>query len=294
MLLKKNKKINNNIKNLLSEATLLLKNKNILAADLEVELLMAYVLKKSRVFVISNPEYKLQEKKIQEFKRLVKKRFFGWSVAVLLGHKEFYSLDFKVNTDVLVPRPETEILVDLVLKYQKNKTESLIMDIGTGSGAIITAIYKNSETKHNFFYASDKSLKALQVAKSNAKKHLAKIKFLHGDLLLPYLPIIKKIEPGRLIITANLPYLTPNQMLEASIKKEPRSALLSGSDGLWHYKRLFKQLLKVKGLKFFLICEINPEQSQPILKLAEASFKETNIYFETDYSQRNRFLVIES
>jgi methylase of polypeptide subunit release factors len=110
------------------------------------------------------------------------------------------------------------------------------------------------------------------VARSNAKKNNTKINFLNGDLLSPYLPILKKTKPQNIVIAANLPYLKPSEMSEPSIKKEPKSALLSGSNGLWHYKRLFHQLSYIKEAKVFLICEINHQQVKPIEKLARASF----------------------
>jgi release factor glutamine methyltransferase len=167
------------------------------------------------------------------------------------------------------------------------------MDIGTGSGAIITSLFENLKNSRHLFYASDKSNKALIVAKANAKKYQAEISFLNGDLLKPYLPILKRTKPKNIVIAANLPYLKPEEMKEPSIKKEPKSALLSGSDGLWHYKRLFHQLDCIKDAKIFLICEINPEQASQIEKLAKASFSKAKTYFKNDYTGRIRFFIFE-
>ena len=286
---KSNKK--NKIAGLLNEACFLFKAKKIEVPELEARLLLAHVIKKDCVFVMAHPEYLVKPKEVIQFNKLVRARLAGWSSAVLLGVKEFYGLEFKVNKDVLVPRPETEILVDTVLEYLKNESSALIADIGTGSGAIITSLFKNLANTNYQFYASDKSAKALVVAKTNAKKLGAKIIFLHGDLFQPYLPIIKKTKPKNIIITANLPYLKPEEMKEPSIKKEPRSALLSGADGLWHYKRLFKQLNLLT--KVFLICEINPEQALKIEKLAKTSFPYAKTYFQNDYTKRVRFFILE-
>lgn len=284
---KKNKKTKENkISSLLIEACFLKR--------IDAELLLSYVLKKDRVFILAHPEHVVSFQDAKKFKALVKKRLAGWSVAVLLGYKEFYGLEFKVDKNVLVPRPETEIMVDTILEYIKTKSNSLILDIGTGSGAIIISLFKNLPAKkNNNFYASDKSASALTVARSNAKRHQAKIKFLNGDLLIPCLPAISKLKPNNLIIAANLPYLTPKEMNEPSIKKEPKSALLSGHDGLWHYKRLFSQLKKITETKVFLICEINPAQAFSIKKLASASLINAKTSFINDYTKRTRFFILE-
>lgn len=224
MPLKKNKRIKEiKIAGLLSEACSLFKIKKLEVPEMEAELLLAHVLKKDRVFIMAHPEYSVKPKEVIQFNKLVKARLAGWSSAVLLGTKEFYGLEFKVNKDVLVPRPETEILVNTILDYVKSKPEALVMDIGTGSGAIITSLFKNLENKRHLFYASDKSNKALIVAKSNAKKYQTsasrRIGFLNGDLLKPYLPILKRTKPQNIVIAANLPYLKPAEITEPSIKK---------------------------------------------------------------------------
>lgn len=281
------------IAGLLQEACSLLKKKNIPSPELEAELLLAHTLKKERSFIITNLEQKVEKRIVKMFQEIIKKRLKGFSVAVLIGCKEFYGLPFKVTKDVLVPRPETEILVETVLKKLEAKNKTLVIDIGTGSGAIIISIFKNNLNLTNYFYASDKSVKALEVARKNARQQKAKIKFLEGDLLKPHLQEIKKIKPQNIIITANLPYLNPQEMSEPSIKKEPKAALLSGSDGLWHYKRLFTQLKSLKQSTVFLIGEINPEQALETEKLAKASFPQANISFINDYSSRIRFFVVE-
>jgi len=295
MPLKKNKKIKeNNTHGLITEASFLFKEKKLNLPELEAQILLSHVLKKDRSFILAHPEYIVPDKETKEFFSLVKKRLSGWSSAVILGHKEFYGLDFLVNKNVLVPRPETEILVDTILTRVKSNNKTLIIDIGTGSGAIITSLFKNLETRKDLgFYASDKSKAALKVAKYNAKHHKAKVNFLSGDLLKPYLPILKKLKPNNIIIAANLPYLNPKEMKETSIKKEPKSALLSGHNGLWHYKRLFSQLKKISLPKVFLICEINPEQASEIKKLATTSFPLAKTYFQNDYTKRIRFFILE-
>ena len=296
---KKNKKIKeNNISGLINQASLFFKQKKFSLPDLEAELLLSYILKKDRIFILAHPEYIIDSKKIKEFYNLVKSRLAGWSSAVLLGNKEFYGLDFLVNKDVLVPRPETELLVDIILEKVKINNKVTIIDIGTGSGAIICSLFNKLKADLAIsFYASDKSEKALSVARYNANQYRASngsmIKFFKGDLLKPYLQILKKLKPDNLIIAANLPYLTPEEIKEPSIKKEPKMALLSGCDGLWHYKRLFSQLKLAKLYHVFLICEINHHQALAIKKLAEASFPNSKTYFKNDYTRRIRFFILE-
>ncbi|MFZ2310469.1 MAG: peptide chain release factor N(5)-glutamine methyltransferase [Patescibacteria group bacterium] len=295
MPLKNKDKKENNISELLLSATSLLKKQQIKEADFEAQTLLARALRKDRVFVIAHPEYLVSKQAENSFLKLIKSRLQGWSLAVILGSKNFYTSELLVNKDVLVPRPETEIMVEAIL--QEIKDGDTIIDIGTGSGAIIISVAKERLEKPNHFYASDKSVKALKVARYNIKNNNLPIKLLTGDLLQPYLPIFKKQPPVKLIIAANLPYLTPAQMKEPSIKKEPASALLSGADGLWHYQRLFTQLDNfLRSINYSinasLYCEINPEQKNEIKKKALAKFPKAKVNFLTDLKNDIRFCVI--
>ncbi|MEI6835747.1 MAG: HemK/PrmC family methyltransferase [Candidatus Falkowbacteria bacterium] len=293
MLPKKNKKIKENkLTGLLKEAVYLFKQQKFTSPELEAQLLLAHVLKQDRLFVIAHPEYLISNLEVRQFNKLVKSRLSGWSSAVLLGVKEFYGLEFKVDQNVLVPRPETEILVDIITQRAKASPRALIMDIGTGSGAIINALFKNLKNSQHLFYASDKSAKALKIARVNTQNHQAKINFLKGDLLRPYLPILKNEINNEVIIAANLPYLKPSELEEPSIIREPRAALLSDADGLWHYQRLFLQIKQAKLTKLFLVCEINPDQALKIEKLAQTSFPESETYFKSDYSGQIRFFIL--
>lgn len=295
MPLKNKDKKENNISKLLSTASSLLKNNKIKEADFEAQTLLARTLNKDQVFVIAHPEHQVSYQNEKKFLVLVKARLDGWSLAVILGSKNFYTSELLVNKDVLVPRPETEVMVEAIIKEIQD--EDMIIDIGTGSGAIIISIAKEKLGRPNYFYASDKSIKALKVAKHNIKNNHLPIKLLTGDLFQPYLNIIKKQQPKKLIIAANLPYLTPAQMKEPSIKKEPVSALLSGTDGLWHYQRLLAQLaifLKTNNfpITISLYCEINPEQKKAIKKKALAKFPKAKVNFLTDLTGNLRFCLI--
>ena len=297
MPLKKNKD-NKKVKliDLFKEVYSVFKQKKFDFPEIETTSLLSFVLKKEKLFLLTTDSYLVSFAKQKIVNSLIKKRLAGWSLASLTGVKSFYNLELQVNKNVLIPRPETELLVDEVIINLNGKTEVAILDIGTGSGAIILSLFKNIKATKAAFYASDISEAALKVARHNAKKYQAKIKFLKGDLLKPYLLELPKIKPNNLVITANLPYLKPAEMKEKSISKEPKNALLSGRDGLWHYRRLFKQIknnLLSHQKDIFLICEINPLQARTIKKLAAASFSTNKIYFKKDYRQKTRFIIIE-
>lgn len=291
---KDNKKVK--LIDLFKEVYSVFKQKKFNFPEIEATSLLSFALKKDKLFLLTADSYLISFAKQKIIRSLIKKRLAGWSLASLTGVKSFYNLELQVNKNVLIPRPETELLVDEVIAYLKDKKETVILDIGTGSGAIILSLFKNIKSSKVIFYASDISRSALKVARSNVKKYQAKVKFFQGDLLKPYLPELLKIKKKNIVITANLPYLKPAEMKEKSISKEPKNALLSGRDGLWHYRRLFKQIknnLLPHQKDIFLICEINPLQARTIKKLAAASFSTNRIYFKKDYRQKTRFVVIK-
>jgi len=257
----------------------------------ETEILVAFLLHKNREFLLTHPEIKINSPLLKKFKKLEKKRLTGWSIAVLIGQKEFYGLSFKVDKNILVPRPETEMIVDEVLT--KNQNNCLIIDLGTGSGAIIIALAKNFKTAKAKFLAVDISLKALKIAKQNAQLHKLnkKIKFSQGNLLTP---ILKLLPNKNLVIAANLPYLTKTQINNSpSIKREPKLALDGGSDGLKYYRALFKQLKTIKYESLELLIEIDPSQTAKIKTLAKQYFFPECLEIKKDLAGRSRLLLIK-
>lgn len=242
---------------------------------LDLELITSHVTKKSRSFILAHPEYRLTRIQSEKIKSLLARRIKYEPLAYILGYKEFYGLEFKVNKNVLVPRPETELIVDEALSLISHSSQPItIIDVGTGSGCIITTLAKliNYElriTNYKFF-AVDISPKALLIAKQNAKKHNIsdKVRFIKGNLFDPFIHNSKFIiYDSGLIITANLPYLTPKQVKESpSIQREPKLALVAGHDGLKYYRELFKQIKKIKTLRpdlnITIFCEIDHTQTK--------------------------------
>lgn len=266
----------------------------------ESEILLAFLLQKKREFILAHPERRITEAKYIKFRKLEKKRLAGYSVAHLIGQKEFFSLKFKVTKDTLVPRPLTELLVEEIINIIQSIPQATIIDIGTGSGAIIVATAKELKKTHpnifkkDTFIATDISPAALKVAKENIKYHHldTKIKTYQGDLLSALKN--KDFQHQELIISANLPYLSPHEIKSLpTIQKEVRSALVGGFDGLRLYKKLFQQLNKVSCKKFTCICEFNAQQKIAIHKLAQKYIPDVHCRFKKDLANKTRFMIIE-
>lgn len=263
------------VKQALKQGYTTLQQANISSAWLDAEIIMATILKKDRAFILSHEDYPLTTSQVRKFKNFIKRRKNYEPIAYLTSHKEFYGLEFKVTKDTLVPRPESELMVEEVLKAFNSKKKTLIIDIGTGTGCLILSLLhelnKNGhETKG---LALDISKKALTVAKQNAKKlNIQNITFLHSNLLSTILkkPILFK-QAKHIIILANLPYLTPQEIKkEKSISREPILALDGGKNGLELYEKLAQQINLLRQdfpIPITIICEINPRQKKLFEKI---------------------------
>jgi len=202
----------------------------------EVEILLAHVLKKDRTFLRAFPETELTDEQQSRLDSLVKRREKGEPLAYILGYQEFYGRKFLVNKDVLIPRADTEILVQDVLEFTKGK-KLAVVDVGCGSGCI--AITLKLENPLLSVIATEISQPALAVAKKNAALHgtLEKIQFLHCSL-------IDKVDTKLDVIVANLPYITTKtwENLPTEIRDwEPKVALESGNTKTILYKDLFEK-----------------------------------------------------
>lgn len=272
-------------------------------SPLDREILLSYVLQKPKEHLFAHPEKKLTKNQIAKFISLAKRRAKGEPIAYLVGKKEFYGLEFIVNRNVLIPRPETEMLVDkcldIILDTKYSIPDAKIIDIGTGSGNIAISIAKNIpqriQKKINF-YATDISKKALNVAKKNAKRHKIdkSIKFIKSDLL--EFAFQKKLE-GNVIIIANPPYVSGKlyQKRKNSLKYEPKSALLSQKEGLVHYEKLLKQIKKslfTDRCSLIIILEFSPEQKSRISRLVKKELPAAKIDFFKDLAGKWRALKI--
>lgn len=274
---------------------------------LDINLIISAVLKKPREFVLAHPEYELITNHRLQITNYIKRRIKGEPLAYILGRKEFYGLNFKVDKNVLVPRPETEMMVEEAIKRITHNAQHItIVDVGTGSGCIIITLanvinYKLQITNYKLF-GLDISQKALTVARQNAKIHEVnkKIKFLKSDLLNSVIKN-KEIVIGNceLIIVANLPYLDAGwkNLLKSTetrgLKFEPRIALYAGKDGLDAYRRLAEQIktLKEKTRQpITVFCEIGHKQAKGIKKIFSFA---RNVETKKDLAGLDRLAIIE-
>ncbi len=261
-----------------------LKEHNIDSYFLDTELILCFTIKKKKEWVLSNSDFELSVNQVKRFKKLILKRSKNYPIAYITGYKYFFGLKLKVNKHVLIPRPETELLVESTLKVADPQGQ--ILDIGTGSGAIAVSLAKNLENAK--IIASDNSSFALSMARKNARTYKLnkKIKFVKSDLLEKF----KNLKIN--IIIANLPYVK-NDWDHASIKHEPHSALYSGKSGLVHYFKLLKQIKKYNINPKYLIIEISPEQVEIISKKTKELFVNANIEIKKDLAGLDRVIIIK-
>jgi release factor glutamine methyltransferase len=248
----------------------------------EIRDLLAFVLKQDPVYLIAHPSKNISAAKKKQFLELLNKRKAGIPFAYLVSYQPFYGLNFFINSKVLIPRPETEQLVDIALKAMVSKPRGIIADIGTGSGCIAIALA--IKLPQSRIIASDVSLAALQVAKINARrlKVQSHINFRNGSLLTP----IQKKERLDLLI-ANLPYLTAKET--SKLPNEPRKALYGGDAGVKLIESLLKQLQFKQIPK--VILEVSPTQIKRIQAHLNRHLK-YSIDIIQDYMGRNRFVVL--
>ncbi len=242
--------------------------------QLDAEVLLAHVLGKTREFLIARPEYLLSSAEQKKIGIALQQRKRGIPVAHILGKSEFYGLEFIVTHDVLVPRPETELIVEAAIKLlQKGGT---LLDIGTGSGCIPIAVAKHVSAD---IYATDISEAALTVAQQNAKKHRVDIHFKQIDLLngIDFTSLTK----NPIMITANLPYV-PSPMRHISTTYEPTEAIESGADGLDHYRRFFQELTQVRF--DYCLFEYHPPQKEELESITANLFPDAKIEFHQDHA----------
>lgn len=290
-IMQKNK-TNQSILNIIQESR---KNTNL--QNSEIEAILSFVIQKSKEFLYTYPEKKISLKEYNLYQRLVQKRENNTPLAYILGEKEFYNLNFKVNKNVLIPRPETELIIDEVLKIKEiNKDKSVnIIDIGTGSGCIIVTLAKLITNKMNFF-GLDIDKKALKIAKENSILNNVdtKINFIYSDLFSFFTKNKDKLASIN-IITANLPYLTNKEFkAEKSIQEEPVKALIASKNGLYYYEKLFDEIKYAMDTygRYYLFCEINPHQKKEIILMIKKCFPLAMVAIIKDLKRMDRLVKI--
>ena len=275
-----------NIKNILIEGTNTLKQSCVLNPQLDCEILLSNSINKDKKYIILNPKQILNDGQLSDFRSLIEKRKKGEPIAYLINKKEFWNNEFFVNKDVLIPRPDTELIIEEVLKIYSKNTHLQVLDIGTGSGCILLSILK--ERKYFYGTGIDISKKSINVSKFNAKKlNLEnRVKFFHSS--------VDNFTVGKYdLVVSNPPYieLVNLKYLEKDIVNfEPKLALSGGFDGFSKIRKVINKasiLIKKNG-KFIL--EIGFNQKNKVIKI----LKEEGFYVNKaikDYGNNDRCII---
>jgi len=274
-----------------------LKKSDIKSAEIDARILLELATGESREFLVAHPEFELSKNQITKLQKLIARRKNHEPIAYLIGKKEFFGLDFFVTPDVLIPRPETEILVEETIQFIKNRSTTddqrlTILDVGTGSGNIIISIVKacGSQLEVCSFFASDISEKALKIARKNARKHGVEklIKFVRSDLF-------DRIDGRFNIIIANLPYVpkrktNDGKRMTEEIDFEPRNAIFANDNGTIIIKKFLsgaKNHINGDGL---ILVEVDPRNARELKIYAGKLFK--SVELKKDFSGIYRVLKI--
>ena len=275
-----------NIKETLNQATYILEANKISNPYLDSEILLSKSINKDKKYIILNPKELLKSNQLNSFNRLIERRKKGEPIAYLINKKDFWKNEFYVNKDVLIPRPDTETLVDQILQIYSNQSKLQILDIGTGSGCVLLSILKERTS----FYGTgiDISKKSINVSKFNAKKLKLsnRVKFYNSD--------VDNFKIGKYdIIVSNPPYIELFNLkyLEKDVVNfEPRLALNGGLDGFFKIRKIIKKasvLIKKKGK---LILEIGFNQKNKVREI----LKKEGFYINKtikDYGNNDRCIV---
>ena len=285
----------NTIRNILKSAIAKLKKSEIEFPEINADTLLAYILSCDRANLYTNPDDLINDSDICKYNELIHKRASHVPLQYITKRVEFMSLDFVVDEGVLIPRPETEILVEAVIKKTDNKLYHdriiTIIDIGTGSGNIAVSLAKNiSNVK---IYASDISREALTVANENVLRHdvTDQIHLLHGNVFEAFSSNVKKGQVD--FIVSNPPYVSKSESknLEPElIDHEPLLALIGGEDGLFFYKQIIKDAADWIKPGGYLIIEIGETQANSIIKLMQNELHYDEIEIINDLQGKERII----
>ncbi len=240
------------------QASASLRGSGIDTARLDAMILLGYITKTPREDLLAHMDRSIKWRSYRKLQKALKKREHRYPVAYITSYKEFYGLNFRVTPDVLIPRPESETLVELAIKHAPKNTK--LIDIGTGSGCIASAIAKHRPDLD--VTASDISAKALLVAKRNASTLGTRINLIKSDLF-------KNLEGQYDCVVANLPYVPDTAKTSPETAFEPFYALYGGKDGLDIYRAFFAQVRSHLSTSGLVIVEAEPNQHNELKRIAQ-------------------------
>lgn len=254
------------IKSALAEGAAALKTAGVDESRNEANLLLMYILDRDRTFLLAHPEENLSAKQFEQYRSLLARRAEGYPLQYLTGRQEFFKLDFEVTSDVLIPRPETELIVEVGIEILKEQAAPFFADLGTGSGAI--AISLLHELPRARAIAVDISSRALEVAKRNAERHavIDRLQLTKSDLF----SAIDLQTPFDLVVS-NPPYIPAKDLngLQREVRHEPQAALDGGPNGLGVIRRLLKAAPDFLSARGHLVFEIGFDQHDAVKTLID-------------------------
>lgn len=277
------------IKQALNKGMVMLKSNRVDSPKLKARLLLQYVLKLKREQIIIYDNMEITKQQEKEYVQKIQKLIKGVPLQHITNIQEFMKMNFYVNKDVLIPRPDTEILVEEVIKIGKEKRNPVILDLCTGSGAIAVAIAKYlADAK---IYASDISKKALKIAQINAKNNdvANKIEFINSDLFQE----MKEMKFD--IIVSNPPYIRTSEikMLDEEVQNEPILALDGGKDGLDFYRKIVEEAYSHLKYESYLCLEIGYDQKEEVTEIIKNAKVYSKTYCKKDLYANDRIIVTQ-
>lgn len=273
------------IRQLLTKGTIMLKSNNIESPKLKSRLLLQYILKKPRQYLIVYDNQEVDKKAQWEYLVNIEKLTKGVPLQHITHRQEFMKMDFYVNENVLIPRPDTEILVEEVINIASKINDPKILDLCTGSGAIAISLSKKFPDAE--IVGADISEKALEVAQKNEKNLEANVKFIKSNLF----DNIPKTKFD--IIVSNPPYIKKEdiQYLSEEVKKEPLIALNGGTDGLSFYRKIANEAIEYLKLGSYLCFEIGYDQKEEVINIIENEQKYKGTYCKKDLYGNDRVII---
>jgi release factor glutamine methyltransferase len=258
------------------------------SASLDAQVLLGHVLGGDRAYLLAHGEQPISGEHQSRYDALIERAATGEPISYILGHRAFYDRDLMVSPAVLIPRPETEILLVAALIFARSQPGCVAVDVGTGSGAIAVTLAANCPDAQ--VYAVDISPAALAVAKLNALLNDPSITFFEGDLLKPLLEENIKVD----LLMANLPYIATDELPSLAVSRyEPILALDGGADGLDLVRRLLEQAPDVCNSGACLLLEIGADQGAAALGLAQNTFPDAKAQILKDYAGLDRIVRID-